>query len=252
MTDTTSLAISNRPKPTPQTNHLHIGCLIFPRIDQSDFTGPFEVLARIPDSTIHVIAKTKSPVTDMLGLILTPNLTIAEAPSLDVLLVPGGYGQQDLMEDDEVLTLIRNHFAAGKLIFSVCTGALLCGAAGILRGRQATTHWAAWDVLPYYGAIPSKSRVVIDGNLVTAAGVTSGLDGALVVASLLRNDSVAEQIQLGIQYAPAPIFHSGSPESAKPEILATLTDRYRPYTTVRHAEAQKFAKRLNISVPPPK
>jgi cyclohexyl-isocyanide hydratase len=250
MTDTTALTISNRPKPTPQTNHLHIGCLIFPRIDQSDFTGPFEVLARIPDSTIHVIAKTKSPVTDMLGLILTPNLSIAEAPPLDVLLVPGGYGQQDLMEDEEVLTLIRNHFAAGKLIFSVCTGALLCGAAGILRGRQATTHWAAWDVLPYYGAIPSKSRVVIDGNLVTAAGVTSGLDGALVVASLLRSDSVAEQIQLGIQYAPAPIFHSGSPESASPEILATLTDRFRPYTTARHAEAQKFAKRFNISVPP--
>jgi cyclohexyl-isocyanide hydratase len=252
MTANTSLTISNRPKPTPQTNHLHIGALIFERIDQSDFTAPFEVLCRVPDSTIHILAKTKSPIADMHGLILTPQTTIAESPDLDVLLVPGGYGQQDLMEDEEVLSLIRNHYAAGKLIFSVCTGALLCGAAGILRGRQATTHWAAWDVLPYYGAIPSKSRVVVDGNLVSAAGVTAGLDGALVVASLLRGDAVAEQIQLGIQYAPDPIFNSGSPETASPEILKAMTDRYRPTTAARQAQAQQFATRHNIPIPPSK
>jgi cyclohexyl-isocyanide hydratase len=116
------------------------GALIFPRLDQIDFTGPFEVLSRIPNSSIHVIAKTKSPVRDIQGLILTPEMSIAEVPELDVLLVPGGFGQQQFMNDEEVLSLIRNQFSAGRLVFSVCTGALLCCAAGILRARQATTH----------------------------------------------------------------------------------------------------------------
>jgi cyclohexyl-isocyanide hydratase len=194
----TPITISDRNKPARQSNHLTIGCLIFPRMDQIDFTGPFEVLSRIPNSTIHVIAKTKSTVSDIQGLILTPEMSIAEAPELDVLLVPGGFGQQQLMNDEEVLSLIRNHFTAGRLVFSVCTGALLCGAAGVLRGRQATSHWSAWNLLPYYGAIPVRSRVVVDGNLVTAGGVTAGLDAALVVASLLRGDAIAQEIQLSI------------------------------------------------------
>src|SRR5579871_2342734 len=146
------VTISERSKPARQVKHLTIGALVFPRMDQIDFTGPFEVLSRIPSSSIVVIAKTKSPVCDIQGLILTPEMSLAEAPELDVLMVPGGYGQQDLMSDEEVLSLIRNHFAAGRLVFSVCTGALLCGGAGILRGRQATTHWSAWNLLPYYGA----------------------------------------------------------------------------------------------------
>ena len=176
----TPITISNRDKPARRTNHLIMGALIFPRMDQIDFTGPFEVLSRIPDSIVHVIAKTKFPVRDVQGLILTPEMSIDEAPELDVLLVPGGYGQQELMNDEEVLSLIRNHFAAGRLVFSICTGALLCGAAAVLRGRQATTHWAARNLLPYYGAIPIRSRVVVDRNLVTAAGVTAGLDAAMV------------------------------------------------------------------------
>src|SRR5215469_15420507 len=153
----TPVTISDRSKPARQTKNLTIGALIFPRMDQIDFTGPFEVLSRIPNSSIHAIAKTKPPVRDIQGLILTPEMYIGEAPEFDVLLVPGGFGQQQLMNDEEVLTLIRNHFAAGRLVFSVCTGALLCGAAGILRGRQATTHWAAWSLLPYYGAKPIRS-----------------------------------------------------------------------------------------------
>jgi cyclohexyl-isocyanide hydratase len=118
--------------------------------------------------------------------------------------------------------LIRNHADSAGLVFSVCTGALLCGAAGILRGRQATTHWSAWDLLPLYGAVATRSRVVVDGNLVTAGGVTAGLDGAWVVASLLRGDAIAEQIQLRIQYAPQPVFHSGTPDAAPPKSYAHL------------------------------
>lgn len=244
----TPITISKRGKPAQQTKHLIIGCLIFPRMDQIDFTGPFEVLSRIPNSTIHVIAKTKSPVRDIQGLILTPGMTIAEAPEFDVLLVPGGYGQQELMNDDEVLSLIRNHFAAGRLLFSVCTGALLCGAAGVLRGRQATTHWAAWNLLPYYGATPARSRVVVDGNLITAAGVTAGLDAALVVASLLRGDPIAQEIQLSIQYAPNPVFHSGAPDTAPAEVLRAFNESYSAVAASREAEARRFAAILGVAV----
>jgi cyclohexyl-isocyanide hydratase len=244
----TPIAISDRNKPERRTSHLSIGGLIFPRMDQIDLTGPFEVLSRIPDSTIHVIAKTNSPVRDVQGLILTPEMNIAESPPLDVLLVPGGFGQQDLMNDQELLSFIRNHFLAGKLVFSVCTGALLCGAAGILRGRQATTHWAAWDLLPYYGAKPIRSRVVVDGNLVTAAGVTAGIDGALVVASLLRDEPTAQEIQLSIQYAPNPIFDSGTPDVAPAEVLQTFNQHYSAIAASREAEARRFAAILGVPV----
>jgi cyclohexyl-isocyanide hydratase len=243
----TPITISNRNNPAPQTKDLAIGALIFPRMDQIDFTGPFEVLSRIPQSTIHVIAKTSSPVRDIQGLILTPEMSIAEAPEFDVLLVPGGYGQQQLMNDEEVLALIRNHFAAGRLLFSVCTGALLCGAAGILLGRQATTHWSAWNLLPYYGAVPVRSRVVVDGNLVTAAGVTAGLDASLVVASLLRGDAIAQEIQLSIQYAPNPVFHSGEPETAPAEVLQAFNESYSAMAASREAEARRFAAILGVA-----
>lgn len=244
----TPVTISERSKPAKQMKHLTIGALIFPGMDQIDFTGPFEVLSRIPDSTIHVIAKTESPVRDIQGLILTPEMSIAETPELDVLLVPGGYGQQQLMNDEEILALIRNHFDAGRLVFSVCTGALLCGAAGILRGRQATTHWSAWNLLPYYGATPVRSRVVVDGNLVTAAGVTAGLDAALVVASLLRGQAVAQEIQLSIEYAPNPVFHSGTPETASAEVLRAFNESYSAVAASREAEARRYAAILDIAV----
>ena len=244
----TPITISNRNKPARQSKHLTIGALIFPRMDQIDFTGPFEVLSRIPNSTIQVIAKTKSPVRDIRGLILTPEMSIAEAPEFDVLLVPGGYGQQQLMNDEELLPLIRNHFAAGRLVISVCTGALLCGAAGVLRGRQATTHWSAWNLLPYYGATPVRSRVVVDGNLVTAAGVTAGLDAALVVASLLRGDAIAQEIQLSIQYAPNPVFHSGTLDTAPANVLQVFNESYSAIAASREAEARRFAAILGVAV----
>jgi cyclohexyl-isocyanide hydratase len=244
----TPITISSRNKPARQTKDLTIGALIFPRMDQIDFTGPFEVLSRVPNSTIHALAKTNSPIRDIQGLVLTPEMSISEAREFDVLLVPGGYGQQELMNDEEVLSLIRNHFAAGRLAFSVCTGALLCGAAGILRGRQATTHWAAWNLLPYYGATPVQSRVVVDGNLVTAAGVTAGLDAALVVASLLRGDAIAQEIQLSIQYAPNPVFHSGTPDTAPAKVLQAFNESYAAIAASREAEARRFADLLGVAV----
>ncbi len=157
------LIFGKQPAVVPR-GHLIIGGLIFPGLDQVDFTGPFEVLSRIPDSSFLVLGKTLDPIRDMQGLLLTPTTTIADAPQLDVLLIPGGHGQQQIMDDEEIIPLIQRQAASERFIFSVCTGALVCGAAGLLRGRHATTHWAAKECLPFYGAISADARVIIDGN----------------------------------------------------------------------------------------
>jgi len=163
--------------------HLRIGSLLFEGVDQIDLTGPFEVLSRIPNSTYRIYGKTLEPVRDIKGLRLTPDATLADAPPLDVLHVPGGFGQEALMEDAEVLDWIRAQAAGACRIFSVCTGALICGAAGLLRGRRATTHWASFHLLPFFGAVPVNERVVIDGSYVFAAGVTAGIEFTLRTAA---------------------------------------------------------------------
>jgi len=230
-----------------RTRPLSIGALVFSRMDQIDFTGPFSVLSRVPDATVHVIGRSREAVKDHKGFVLTPAVSLSEAPPLDVLLVPGGPGQEALMDDEPVLSLIRAHAAAGKPLFSVCTGALICGAAGVLRGRKATTHWSAFELLRYFGAIPQDARVVVDGNLVTAAGVTAGIDGALTIAALLRGQSVAEQIQLDIQYAPEPPFNSGTPKTAPRQVLDAVSGRYRSLTDARTTTAKKVAARLGLT-----
>jgi cyclohexyl-isocyanide hydratase len=147
----------------PHDTHLQIGSLVFEGIDQIDLTGPFEVLSRIPNSTYRIYGKTAAPVRDLKGLQLTPDAALADAPPLDVLHIPGGRGQEALMHDEEVLAWIRQQASGACSIFSVCTGALICGAAGLLKGRRATTHWASFHLLPYFGATPVNERVVIDG-----------------------------------------------------------------------------------------
>ena len=242
------LFVSERPRPQITTQPLSVGCLIFPQMDQIDFTGPFEVLSRMPDTTVHVVGKELSPVRDIQRLQLTPDTCIAEAGNFDVLLVPGGYGQQALMHNEDVLGLIRKQVHAKRLLFSVCTGALLCGAAGVLTGRRVTTHWAARPLMFYYDAILADARVVVDGNIISAAGVTAGLDAALVLVSLLRGDTAAQEIQLAIEYAPDPVFHSGTPESAPAEVLQSFQRKYEPIGTAREAEAFRHAaKSINAS-----
>ena len=151
------------------------------------------------------------------------------------------------MEDQEILSFIKNQADSGRYLLSVCTGALLCGAAGVLKGRRATTHWAAWDLLHYYGAIPTKARVVVDGNYMSTAGVTAGLDGSLKIASILRGDLVAQEIQLDIEYAPDPPFHSGTPETAPPEVVQAFFARYGNVKESREAEARRFATKLGTT-----
>lgn len=235
------LFVSRRSKPEMTTRPLSVGCLIYEQMDQIDFTGPFEVLSRMPDTTIQIIGKQLSPVRDLQGLRLSPDTSIAEAGIFDVLLVPGGYGQRALMDDEEVLELIRSQAKREGFLFSVCTGALLCGGAGVLAGRQVTTHWSAHNLLRYYRAIPVDARVVVDGNLISAAGVTAGLDAALVLVSLLRGEAAAQEIQLAIEYAPNPVFHSGTPESAPAQVLKSFQKKYEPIGTAREAQAIRYA-----------
>lgn len=239
------LFVSERSKPELTTRPLSVGCLIFERMDQIDFTGPFEILSRVPDTTVQVIGKELSPIRDVQGLLLSPDIKIAETVLFDVLLVPGGYGQQALMHDEEVLGLIRKHVQGGKFLFSVCTGALICGAAGVLTGRQVTTHWNTRDLMRYYGAVLVDARVVVDGNIISGAGVTAGLDAALVLVSLLRGDAAAQEIQLAIEFAPNPIFHSGTPESAPADVLESFQKKYEPIGTAREAEARHHAAICN-------
>jgi len=214
---------------------LRLGAIIFENIDQGDFTGPFEILAGLPDSTFHVIGKALEPVRDTRGLILTPQMSMAEAPQLDVLLVPGGMGVNVLMEDDVVLDFIRRQAPGLRILFSVCTGALVLGAAGLLKGRRATTHWASHALLSEFGAIPVKNRVVVDAPLVTTAGVTSGIDGALRVASLVAGEAAAQAVQLFAEYDPQPPFRSGTPETAPPEIVRIVQSRLEPILEARRA-----------------
>ena len=232
----------------PHDVHLHIGSLLFEGVDQIDLTGPFEVLSRIPNSTYRIYGKTVRPVRDVKGLRLTPDATLAEAPPLDVLHVPGGFGQEALMEDEEVLAWIRQQAKGACRIFSVCTGALLCGAAGLLRGRRATTHWASFHLLPFFGAIPVNERVVVDGSYVLAAGVTAGIDGALRLAAELRGDDAARMIQLYMAYAPEPPFNSGTPETAPPAILQQARQSVQAMTDQREATARRVAARLGVAV----
>jgi cyclohexyl-isocyanide hydratase len=233
----------------PHDTHLQIGSLLFEGVDQIDLTGPFEVLSRIPNSTYRIYGKTAEPVRDLKGLRLTPDAALADAPPLDVLHVPGGFGQEALMEDAEVLDWIRQQAAGAHSVFSVCTGALLCGAAGLLRGRRATTHWASFHLLPLFGAIPVNERVVVDGNWVFAAGVTAGIDGALRLAAELRGVEAAQAIRLYMVYAPEPPFNSGTPETAPAAILERARQSVRGITAQREATARRVAARLGIAVP---
>jgi cyclohexyl-isocyanide hydratase len=228
----------------PSDIHLKIGGFIFPNMDQCDFTGPFEALARVPNSSFMTIWKDKNPVRDLAGMQLLADTTFEEAPQLDVLLVPGGHGQEALMNDETVLSFIRRQAAGARYVYSVCTGALLCGAAGLLQGKRATTHWTAMDVLPLYGAIPTEERVVIDGQFISAGGVTSGIDGSLIVVSLLRGETVAQELQLYMAYDPKPPFDAGSPATAPASILAAVTERAKAITEKRMATGRAYRSRI--------
>ena len=220
--------------------------LIFPQMTQLDMTGPYEVLARLPDTKVELVARTLDPVTTDRGMQIVPTVTYASCPPLDVIMVPGGPGQQGLMEDEVALAFLRQQAATAKYVTSVCTGSLVLGAAGLLKGKRATSHWAALEHLKPLGAIPVSEKVVIDGNIVTGAGVTSGIDFALSLAAILEGEQTAREIQLQIEYDPAPPFNSGSPKIATRDMVEKIRARLAKLNEERRTVAARVGKKLGV------
>ncbi|MGH7622579.1 MAG: DJ-1/PfpI family protein [Gemmatimonadaceae bacterium] len=199
---------------TTHATRTTIGMVLFDGMTQLDLTGPYEVLARMPETRVVLVASRMSPVRTEWGLTIAPDATFDDAPAMDLVCVPGGWGVNALLEDAALLDFLRERAAHARFMTSVCSGSLLLGAAGLLHGYRATTHWMSIDLLRMFGAEPVAERVVRDRNRITGAGVTSGIDFALVVAAELFGETTAQQIQLAIEYAPDPSFQSGSPHTS--------------------------------------
>jgi cyclohexyl-isocyanide hydratase len=223
---------------------LQIGLVLFPKVTQLDFTGPLQVFSSVPGAQIHLIWKRIEPVASDSVMALTPTTTFADCPQLDVICVPGGAGTDDMVNDEEMLAFLRKQAKHAKYITSVCTGSLVLGAAGLLRGYRAATHWAAVDFLSEFGATPAKTRVCVDRNRITGGGVTAGIDFALTLVSIMVDRPTAEAIQLRLEYNPAPPFKSGSPDTAPAEILALIRERIAPSQQRRTEAVKRAAARL--------
>ena len=204
---------------------MNIAIPIFDRLTALDAVGPYEVLSRVPGATVHFIAESTGPKrTETKMLALIADRTFDELPEPEVIVVPGGYGTRALMEDETMLGWLRHAHAHAAWTTSVCTGSLLLAAAGILDGKEATTHWRALDTLSKHGAIPvGDRRVVKQGTIMTAAGVSAGIDMALTLAAHIAGEEIAQAIQLGIEYDPQPPFVGGSTQTAPPEIVELVT-----------------------------
>lgn len=202
----------------PNQARLEIGMLLYPGLTLLDLIGPQTVFSWF--ANIHLVWKTTDPVISDTGIGMLPSATFETCPrELDILFVPGGFGQQQFMNDAEVLAFLADRGAKAKYVTSVCSGSLLLGAAGLLKGYKATSHWAAREGLSAFGAEPTAARVVVDRNRVTGGGVTAGIDFGLVLLAKLRGDDAAKLTQLAMEYDPEPPFDAGSPKSAGPAIV---------------------------------
>lgn len=207
----------------------NVGFVLFPGLTQLDFTGPQQVLARLPGSTMHIVARTADPVPSDSGLGLLPTHTFDTCPQLDLICVPGGGdGVVRALGDAATIGFVREQARGARYVTSVCTGAFILGVAGLLRGRRATTHWSVTGLLPLVGAIHEKARVVRDGNVITAGGVTSGIDFGLHAVAEIAGPAVAQAIQLGLEYDPAPPFQAGHPDRAPAAVHDLVSARYDP------------------------
>jgi cyclohexyl-isocyanide hydratase len=221
-----------------------IGLLLFPDITQLDMTGPYEVFIKFPDARVHLVWKTREPVAAGGGMLITPTTTFADCPQLDLICVPGGAGMNPLLNDAETLDFIRRQAKGARYVTSVCTGALVLGAAGLLKGKRAATHWMSREMLAAFGATPVAERVVTDGNVITGGGVTAGIDFALVVAAQAFGPELAQAIQLGIEYDPHPPFDAGSPERADAALVARTRAAAAKRQSEREAAVATAAARL--------
>lgn len=220
-----------------------IGMLLFPRLTVLDLIGPYEVFSRMPNTLIHLVAANLDPVVSEKGLAVIPDTLLAGSPSFDVLFVPGGNGVNEMLEDGQCLGFLKKQGEQARFVTSVCTGALLLGAAGLLRGYRATTHWLSLELLPLLGAEPVAERVVIDRNRITGGGITAGIDFGLTLAALLHGDSVAQEIQLMLEYDPQPPFDSGSPASADEAVAEEIRLARRVVQEDRRRKVEQIASR---------
>src|SRR5436305_7662620 len=221
-----------------------IGLLLFPDITQLDLTGPYEVFIKFPDAKVHLVWKTREPVTAGGGMQIMPTMTFADCPQLDLICVPGGAGMNALLNDAQTLDFIRTQAKAARYVTSVCTGALVLGAAGLLKGKRAATHWMSREMLSAFGATPVAERVVTDGNVITGGGVTAGIDFALTVAAQAFGVELAQAIQLGIEYDPHPPFDCGAPERAEPALVEEVREGAAKRQAERQAAVEEAAAKL--------
>ncbi len=221
-----------------------IGLLLFPEITQLDMTGPYEVFTKFPGAEVHLVWKSLEPVTVNGGMRILPTTTFEACPQLDLVCVPGGGGMNPLLNDAETLAFLKRQAAAARYVTSVCTGSLVLGAAGLLKGKRAATHWMSLEMLADFGAIPVAERVVVDGNVYTGGGVTAGIDFALKVAADAFGADLAKSIQLAIEYNPQPPFNAGSPEGAGEAIVSRTRAAAAGRQAERAAAVKQAAARL--------
>ncbi len=221
----------------PETATFNIVFLLFDGITQLDFTGPVQFLSRIPNAKMHVVAKSLAPIQTDCGFALLPSGTFADCPQADLLCIPGGHGVTQAIGDAETVAFVRRQASGAQWITSVCTGAFILGAAGLLAGKRATTHWAYTQLLSLYGAQYEKGRIVHDGNLITAGGVTSGIDFALEIIAKITDQTTAQSIQLALEYDPAPPFSGGHPTNTQPVVVKNLKSRIYDTSAARMQDA---------------
>jgi cyclohexyl-isocyanide hydratase len=220
-----------------------IAFLLFPNVTQLDLTGPAQILSRLGEAQVDLVWKTRDPVPTDAGFSILPTAIFAEVPYADILCVPGGFGLNDVIADDEAMAWVGAVGAGATWVTSVCTGSLILGAAGLLDGYRAGCHWAQRDMLPLFGAIPVDARTVVDRNRVTGGGVTAGIDFALTLIALIRGEAHARMVQLALEYDPQPPFDSGSPTQAGPEIVAAYQRRVQALAPTRDEDLRALARR---------
>jgi cyclohexyl-isocyanide hydratase len=218
--------------------------LVYPNVTQLDLTGPAQVLSRLSNAQVDLVWKSRDPVQTDSGFALLPTATFEEIEQADVLCVPGGFGCVDVMQDDEVLGWVRSIGEKAQWVTSVCTGSLILGAAGLLRGYRATSHWAWRDYLKLFGAETVAERVVFDRNRVTGGGVTAGIDFALALMAAIEGEPYARTVQLGLEYDPHPPFDSGTPDKAGEELVQRVKDRSNCLAPDREERIRAVAERV--------
>ena len=226
---------------------ISVAFLLFPNVTQLDLTGPAQVLSRLGNVTLDLVWKDREPVRTDAGFAILPTATFAEVMRADILCVPGGMGVTEVIADDEAMAWVRAVGAEARWVTSVCTGSLILGAAGLLKGYRAATHWSWRDYLAMFGAEMVPERVVVDRNRVTGGGVTAGIDFALTLMAEVRGAEFAKAVQLSLEYDPAPPFDAGSPEKAGPELVATYQRRVAQLAPDREEKFRAAAARLGFS-----